>query len=693
MLAYYLIDHQDKFQQQNLNLDNEVDFAYDPIQRNLNVNINNLYIRNFWGDSIDSLSVLIGRNGAGKTSILELIRDRFFWGASFAEKIILITKNDNFYEVLYTENLFKTNYIKINGIDYLQDDTDEQEISLQINLKLKLKKIPQEDPASVKKSRLANNYGLVHLSNNWNYTNRARLLDKDADNKGYDYYDFSIGNLLDKVLRKKFVLPSRIANPEDVFDINFDERFNIDYLYEKTLENIVEILNYLLEEKNRNFIRNYLDIPSHLYIYCDYMGSDERANNFLHETEKFLLRYEQTKDLYKIEEHLYNKFYVLKNDFLSVKQSILLRILESFFIDVGFLVPNKIIQENIKNMENEIEIEKLKEKSINQLLEEFKSIVLKAVDLYNDMEVQYNKQILNNRIEQIFTGYINFIEFLSNEFFVDTDTTIIDVTKLSENQGVIGAGNIRVEIPSLMLNTYGITKTKKFLDLYKRIGTKNNIFYYVWHGLSSGEENLLNLLARLSNAIEKVNKQQIIILLDEVELSLHPEWQRQYIKILVDNINELAQQKEKSLQFLITTHSPIITSDVPSYVINYVTKLSDKNLIVKNEAKTFGNNIHNLYLDNFYLDSTVGEFAKEKINNLMIELKSKDSLSEEKIKDIKKFINIVGDPIIRQVLEDMLLQKNLYNKNSISRLEELKSIREFLDEQIANIEEGLDTDE
>lgn len=689
MLAYYLIDHEDKFQQQNLNLDNEIDFQYDPIQRNLNVNINKLYIRNFFGSSIPSLSVLIGKNGVGKTSILELIRDRFFRGASFAEKIILITKKDNIYEVLYTENLFDDNYIKINGIDYSQTNTDKREISLQNNIKLKLKKIPQEDQALVRKSRLANNYGLVYLSNNWNYTKRARTLDEEADTKGYDYCDFSIGNMLDKVLRKKFVLPSRIANPEDVFDINFDERFDIDYLFEKNLEDIIEILNYLSEEKNRDFIKGYLEIPSHLYIYCDYMGVDERANNFLYEDEKFLLRYEQTKDLYRIEKHLYKENYVFKNNLLSAKRSIILRTLESFFIDVGFLVPNKTIQMNIKNMEKNMGIEKLKEKSINELLEEFKKLVLKAVDLYNEKEVKYNKHILNNRIEQIFTGYKDFIEFLSDEFFVDTDTTTVDVSNLSENQGAIVSRSIRVEIPSIILNTDGITKIKKFIDMYKKIGTKNNIFYYVWHSLSSGEENLLNLLARLSSAIEKTNKREIIILLDEAELSLHPEWQRQYIKILVDNSNELGQQKEKSLQFVITTHSPIITSDVPNYVINYLSKHRDKHSIEKNEAKTLGNNIHNLYLDNFYLDSTVGEFAKEKINNLMMRLKSKDSLSEEKAKEIRKFINVVGEPIVKQALEDMLLQKKL----SVLELEELKSMRAHLNKQIANIEEGLGIDE
>lgn len=689
MLAYYLINHRDKFQQQNLNLDNEINFMYDPIQKCLNVNTNEFYIYNFLGDRINSLSVLIGKNGAGKTSILELIKDRFFWGASFSEEIIMITKKENYYEVLYTEDLFDLNYIKINGRNYRKSQNDYQEIYLQNNITLRLIRIFEGDSNLVRKSKLANDHALIHINNNWNYTNRARTLDKEAYNKGYDYFDFSIGNLLDKVLRKKIVLPFNIATAEDAFDISFDERFDIDYLYEKSFGSIVDILNYLLKEKNRNFIRGYLEIPSNLYIYCDYMGSDERANNFLYETEDFLLRYEKTSNLYKTEEYIYKKIYFLDDNIFSAKNSILLRVLESFFTDIELLIPNKIIQLNIKNMENKIEIEK----SIIHLLEDFEMKVLKSVENYDDIEFRLNKQKLIDKIKKIFIGYKNFIDYLTNEFFINTEITKIDVTKLSENQGVISSGNIQVEIPNLVLNTKGIIKIKKFIDLYDNIGTKNKIFYYVWHGLSSGEENLLNLLARLNSAIENINKQHIIILLDEVDLSLHPEWQRQYIKILLDNINELAHQGDKIIQLLITTHSPIITSDIPNYGIHYVTKKDDEHLIFKNEAKTLGNNIHNLYLDNFYLESTIGEFAKEKINNLIIEMKSSEFLSEEKIKNIKNFIEVIGDPIIKQALEDILLKKILSNKNLGSRLGELKKIREYLNSKIANIEEGLDADE
>lgn len=75
---------------------------------------------------------------------------------------------------------------------------------------------------------------------------------------------------------------------------------------------------------------------------------------------------------------------------------------------------------------------------------------------------------------------------------------------------------------------------------------------YSFDGLSSGERSVLNFLVqyvyrRMSNAI---------ILIDELELHLHPTWQRRLITGL--------RQLNDGNQFIITTHSLIIEQSVPS---------------------------------------------------------------------------------------------------------------------------------
>lgn len=77
---------------------------------------------------------------------------------------------------------------------------------------------------------------------------------------------------------------------------------------------------------------------------------------------------------------------------------------------------------------------------------------------------------------------------------------------------------------------------------------------YRFHGLSSGERSVLNFLVqyfsmRMFNAV---------ILIDELELHLHPIWQRRLLRHLQD----LA--RENNNQLIITTHSPTLVSSVRS---------------------------------------------------------------------------------------------------------------------------------
>ncbi|WP_191967687.1 AAA family ATPase [Lysinibacillus fusiformis] len=706
MLAYYLINN-DKFEYQNLNLDEIVKFKYNSVKPNLEVTINESYIENYWRENISSISALIGRNGSGKSSILELIRDRFFFGTALTsnkyeidQKIILVLKKNNTYEVHYTDNLFCTNSIRINGEKYLHDN-EVQEIELPIGINLKLKKILHKP--NIRKTRLANDFALVSFNNNWNYTKRLRSLDTDANTKGFSYFNFSTDNLIDKVIRKKIHMPSRIANPEDSFDITFDERFSIDYLSEKKIDEIYEILRYMVVEQNRNFISKYLNIPSHMYVYCDYMESERRVSNFLFEDEKLLLRYEKVDTLYKVEQYIYKKLYVkdTNNYIIPLQNNILLRVLESLFTDVEFLIPNKSMQESIKNLErdNFDDFDDFNDvyELIDILVDDFKKNIIEGITLYEtkENEVKCNKDKLISRVETLLFGYKRFFHLLIDFLVVNVDeTTVVKVTELKELKvGNSSINEISIQVPVIRLDEDGILKILNFIEEFKKIGTKNNIFYFEWHNLSSGETSLLNLLARLNNVIKQINKKELLIFLDEVELSLHPEWQRQYIKILVENVSELAKKNNKLVQLILTTHSPIITSDIPHYAINYLSKVEGKHNITQNEKQTLGNNIHEVYIDSFYLDSTIGDFAKEKINSIIDKLNSKESLTNNEVEKFKRFINLIGDSLIKQVLEDMLLKKILRSKESSNRIDELKNMREYLTLQIENIERGLGKDE
>ena len=86
--------------------------------------------------------------------------------------------------------------------------------------------------------------------------------------------------------------------------------------------------------------------------------------------------------------------------------------------------------------------------------------------------------------------------------------------------------------------------------------------------LSSGEMGMLNLFSRLLSSFKQRGIPSLIIL-DEVETSFHPEWQRRFLNRLLSFLSYLLS-KEDSVQIIYTTHSPITLSDLPKECVNMI---------------------------------------------------------------------------------------------------------------------------
>ena len=138
--------------------------------------------------------------------------------------------------------------------------------------------------------------------------------------------------------------------------------------------------------------------------------------------------------------------------------------------------------------------------------------------------------------------------------------------------------------------------------------------------LSSGEKTLLsyfaNIYGRISELYEiqaqdftynSVQNKLFLILIDEVELHLHPEWQRNFIKYIEDFFNY--KEHPIKIQFVIATHSPFVVSDIYEQNIIY---LGDKT----KKTKTFGGNIFDIFKDDFYVSNTIGAFSESIIKKL-----------------------------------------------------------------------------
>ena len=204
---------------------------------------------------------------------------------------------------------------------------------------------------------------------------------------------------------------------------------------------------------------------------------------------------------------------------------------------------------------------------------------------------------------------------------------------------------------------------KEFLIPLKIEYTLNGEEFY----LSSGQDRLLSLYTNIEDAVHNVNKLGIknkflLILLDEPESSMHPEMQMNFIKKLVEH---LLIYKDFRFQIIITSHSPIMTSDLTSNHVLFLKRDSADNIIVvadEKKPKTFAQNIYTLYRESFFLDGVVvGKYANDLIMRIVAELKDKKDLSNRR-DYINFIINEIGEPIIQQQLI------NLKDKDRITHL-------------------------
>lgn len=206
-------------------------------------------------------------------------------------------------------------------------------------------------------------------------------------------------------------------------------------------------------------------------------------------------------------------------------------------------------------------------------------------------------------------------------------------------------------------------------------------------GISSGERAIYTFITRLMGVIfnkqgeihhaainkivhdNKFDGNTIIMLLDEPDLQLHPEWQQKFICLLL-NLLQLYFPKVK-FQIILTTHSPILLSDIPQTNVIFVDKNSDGTSKVCNGLnfkETFAANIHTLYNNSFFLKGVpIGEFAKCKIELIHNRLKSGD-FDNCTLNDIYR----IGEPIIRNILLQLYdnQRKTLPNEKRLTLLKE-----------------------
>ncbi len=214
--------------------------------------------------------------------------------------------------------------------------------------------------------------------------------------------------------------------------------------------------------------------------------------------------------------------------------------------------------------------------------------------------------------------------------------------------------------------------------------------------MSSGERALQNLFSWLNmlpqyesyiSARSIPIHDNILLLFDELDLYMHPEWQRLSLIELTNNLR--IQYPNHQIQIILSTHSPLVLSDIPLSSTIYLAK--NGNNLQFSEAKhheTFASNIHDILNNGFFLSYTMGEFAYQKLRQAIHDLQDlRNNPENEQLRNqcqqYKYIIDIVGDPVLKRKLE-MLYNTYVTQDEAVQVKQYLRNIQNIPDRLRSN---------
>lgn len=590
---------------QGFNISGENEFYFDEEKKLLTAKKKSRYIKNFFGNSnIEELTAIVGENGTGKSTLL----------SEFMKCDVMIPhelreKETNKKIVVYEE---------------------ENELYFKHNLGYEIFTPPilcQGNMSGVEK------YTKIYVSNSMNSPVNASMY-KGGDVLEYALTDSTIAEQARVVISENripdYIYPSEEEGTSRYYDAPEDHRMekgyidrirklndtvNIDKDAYKNLNSIIRLC-FLVRSKSKEYAGKKYE-----YITLKCRSEKDVFGEKIFEKAIFLQDSDDEKSLWSLIKKLKRK---KRSPILD--EMILFFLYEFCYYQEGY-------------------IEELKEASIGQIVT-IRNIVSERI---------------HRNVEESLDGNMT-----TDEYFINAADDLILLDDTINKNSIINSGWPEEDLGYYDALQVDLKRNEKFFErLFVFFDNKlPSIFFrylkFEFAGLSSGEEALLNLYSRIFWIYNSQGcKRESLILIDEIDLYMHPRWQRDLIKYIVRDIPKLVGEKNK-VQVVLSTHSPIILSDVPRQNVIFLCSQSGHCQVddADRHKQTFGNNIHTLFLDSFFLNKqgTMGWFSEDKINTILSRLKSSERFNDND-ENILKTIECIGDKLIRKRLLEIYEEK------------------------------------
>lgn len=177
----------------------------------------------------------------------------------------------------------------------------------------------------------------------------------------------------------------------------------------------------------------------------------------------------------------------------------------------------------------------------------------------------------------------------------------------------------------------------------------SNFVYHVVN-INSVHYNNVDVVAKLP----LLKYKYINVIFDEIELYFHPDLQRRFLFLIVEALKTIHIEHIEGINILLVTHSPFVLSDLPK---SNVLALSNTNEDVVGE--TFCANIQEMLGQNFFMEYSMGKIAQKQVEEIFciynhIAGNEHVEISEEDWQRFSYVTSIVGDEYLHTSLSRVM---------------------------------------
>jgi len=593
---------------QGFNISGENEFTFDEKNRLLTSKKKDRYIKNFFGNAnIEELTAVVGENGTGKSTLLaEIMR----YDIIIPDK--LESRTNELAAAQRKEKNKKVVVYEEDGKLYF-DHNLGYEISTFPILCQKMMNTVEECTK-------------IYVSNSMNSPVKASMY-KGKDVLKYALTDSTITEqawaIMDKNIIPDYIYPSGEEGMSRYYDAPEEHRNEEKYIKRvRALNDIIDI--------GKDAYKN-INAIIQMYFLVKSKGTEYAGKKY----EYIILKCKSEEEMFEGKNSLWSMIKELKRE----KVSPILDEMILFFLYEYCYCYEEYMKE-------------LKEASIEQV-----SVIKNII---NGHKFRKTEDSLQENMTM-------------DEYFINAANDLILFADVISKNHIINSGWDKTNHSYWEALQVDLSKNKIFFNrLFTFFDNKlPSIFFrylkFEFAGLSSGEAALLNLYSRIFWIYNSQGcKKESLILIDEIDLYMHPKWQRELIHYIIGDIPKLIGEENKA-QIVVSTHSPIILSDVPRQNTIFL-RMKDGYCQVDDADKhkqTFGNNIHTLFLDSFFLNDhgTMGWFSKDKLNDILSGLRNRE-IFNDKGENILKVIECIGDELIRKRLLELYEKKMGIYRNS-----------------------------